>query len=89
MEFEEAQNEDAQLPIENDQELLQLQKRKSTPKVVIQEFVDVDDGDLSSDSGEEKQAEKPKASPEGGANPKRKLSKLMTHHEIEDVSNVD
>ena len=56
MEFEEAENEDAQPTIENnDQELLQLQKRKSTPKVVIQEFVDVDDGELSnSDSGDEK-----------------------------------
>ena len=32
-----------QSDIEHDQELLQIQRRKSTPKVVIEEFVAVDD----------------------------------------------
>lgn len=32
-----------QSDVEHDQELLQIQRRKSTPKVVIEEFVAVDE----------------------------------------------
>ena len=41
-----------QSDIEHDQELLQIQRRKSTPKVVVEEFVQVD--------SDEEQEENPK-----------------------------
>lgn len=62
MEFEQEMDEaNVQEP---DQELLQLQRRKSMPRVVIEEFVP-----------DETQAE------DVGA-----PHKVMTHHEIDDVS---
>lgn len=57
--------------IDHDQELLQLQKRKSTPKVVIEEFVQ--DMDAEEDC--------PNAEAEG-----KKPHKIKTHYEIDDVS---
>ena len=57
--------------IDHDQELLQLQKRKSTPKVVIEEFVQ----DMDAEE------ECPNAEAEG-----KKPHKIKTHYEIDDVS---
>ena len=59
--------------IENDQELLQLQKRKSTPKVVIEEFVQGVDSDEDC----------PDYEAEG-----KKPHKIKTHYEIDDVSTI-
>jgi hypothetical protein len=72
MEFE---AEMAEIPDrgEDDHELLQLQKRKSTPKVVIEEFVAA-----SSDDEEECTS-----CPAGRAG---RPHKVKTHYEIDDVS---
>lgn len=48
--------------IDHDQELLQIQRRKSTPKVVVEEFVQVDsdddqDGETQPKKEESKQSE--------------------------------
>lgn len=59
--------------VEIDQELLQLQKRKSTPKVTIEEFVQGVDSD----------EECPNAEKEG-----KKPHKVKTHYEIDDVSKL-
>ena len=73
MEFEAEMAEEVH-EIDHDQELLQLQKRKSTPKVVIEEFVtDLDDEDAEMDC--------PNAEAEG-----KKPHKIKTHYEIDDVS---
>lgn len=70
MEFEAEMAEELH-DIDHDQELLQLQKRKSTPKVVIEEFVQ--DMDAEDDC--------PYAEAEG-----KKPHKIKTHYEIDDVS---
>ena len=51
MEFEKEMEIEQSNYEENDEELLQLQRRKSTPKVVIQEFINNADGEASDDSG--------------------------------------
>ena len=51
MEFEKEMEIEQSNHEENDEELLQLQRRKSTPKVVIQEFINNADGEASDDSG--------------------------------------
>ena len=51
MEFEKEMELEQNHHEENDEELLQLQRRKSTPKVVIQEFINNADGEASDDSG--------------------------------------
>ena len=61
-----------------DQDLLQLQKRKSTPKVVIEEFVQ----GASSDEEEDEPANKEEEPEQKG----KKLHKTKTHYEIDDVS---
>jgi hypothetical protein len=74
MEFE---AEMAEVPdvMDDDHELLQLQKRKSTPKVVIEEFVNVG----SDDEGEECTT-----CPAGKTDGRQ--HKVKTHYEIDDVS---
>lgn len=72
MEFE---NEMAEIDDGNhevDQELLQLQKRKSTPKVVIEEFV-------AAYSDEDEDCD-------DCADADKKPHKVKTHYEIDDVS---
>jgi hypothetical protein len=71
MEFEDEQVFD-ESPMEADQELLNLQKRKSVPTVMIQEFIK-NDGDISSDE-------------EADGDQAPKDYKIKTHHEIQDVS---
>ena len=51
MEFEKEMEIEQSNHEENDEELLQLQRRKSTPKVVIQEFINTADVEASVDSG--------------------------------------
>ena len=67
---------------EADQELLQIQRRKSTPKVVIQEFVGDDD------SGEDDVIEDSKKAEENqvAMQDKNKPHKIKTHFEIDNVS---
>ena len=53
MEFSQPED-DQPMHQEQDEELLQLQKRKSTPKVIIQEFVQsMDSDDQESDSDDD------------------------------------
>ena len=68
---------------EPDQELLQIQRRKSQPRVVIEEFVAKEDGDDSdgNDSGEEQKNDQ--MSPGIG-----KLTRLKTHVEIDDFAEL-
>ena len=75
--------------IEHDQELLQIQRRKSTPKVVVEEFVAVDSGDESDGSdGKAKKQEENKEheilGDDGAVN--KRPHKVKTHIEIDDVS---
>lgn len=67
---------------EADQELLQIQRRKSTPKVLIQEFVGDDD------SGEDDVIEDSKKAEENQVTmqDKNKPHKIKTHFEIDNVS---
>ena len=67
---------------EPDHELLQLQKRKSTPKVVIQEYIDgsSDEGSLS--ENDDLVGNSPVGKKRGSTH------KLKTHHTIDDVSNI-
>lgn len=72
---------------ELDQELLQIQRRKSTPKVVIEEFVQVDSDDDAEKKPklEEKQEENEWCDHEN-CEVNKKPHKIMKHIEIEDVS---
>lgn len=73
-----------------DSELLAIQKRKSMPKVVIEEFVQVDadsDDELSED-GQHEEEKKTEVKPAKRNNKGRTLTKLKTHHEISDVSTI-
>lgn len=75
--------------IEHDQELLQIQRRKSTPKVVVEEFVQVDSGDESDGSdGKPKKQEEYKEGDllvdDNAVN--KRPHKVKTHIEIDDVS---
>ena len=67
MEFEKEMNDAGGKPQEPDHELLQLQRRKSMPKVVIEEFVPDETQEEDKD-----QAGTP--------------HKVITHHEVDDVS---
>lgn len=67
MEFEKEMADAGGKPQEPDHELLQLQRRKSMPKVVIEEFV-------------------PDETQEEDKNQAGTPAKVMTHHEIDDVS---
>ena len=79
-----------QSDLEHDQELLQIQRRKSTPKVVIEEFVAVDDDEEdnvmnNSDEATPEKKEENKESEKAGKDGNRP-HKVMTHIEIDDVS---
>ena len=75
-----------------DHELLQIQRRKSAPKVVIEEFVQVDsDEDADSKEDKSKEDEEHKVSDDvWNANEQLQVSKkphiVKKHIEIEDVS---
>ena len=62
-----------------DNELLAIQKRKSMPKVVIEEFVQVD-----ADSSEEEEKKTEPTTEAPMKSQKKQLTKLRTHHEITD-----
>ena len=77
-----------QSDLEHDQELLQIQRRKSTPKVVIEEFVAVDeDGGKEGDEILNEKNEENKSSSDKSLDAKRP-HKVMTHIEIEDFSKI-
>lgn len=57
----EDQNPDDADHQEQDQELLNIQRRKTVPKFVLEEFVKVDDGEASLSDGEEEKTESPMA----------------------------
>ena len=71
--------------IDHDQELLQIQRRKSTPKVVIEEYVQVDE-DQPKKLEETKDSDDQIMSPDGDGQTSKRPHKLLTHIEIEDVS---
>lgn len=91
MEF---QQEEEPETYEADEELLQLQKRKSTPKVIIQEFVQSleEKDDNSSSDDDEQIPDESNKSPEVKQRPKPSkrhsiiVEKEKTLYEIEDVS---
>ena len=76
--------------IDHDQELLQIQRRKSTPKVVIEEYVQMDtenDEEAQPKKEEEKkESEDMIMSPDADGKVSNRPHKLLTHIEIEDVS---
>ena len=77
---------------EQDQELLEMQRRKSRPKVVVEEYliegaeessdeaVDLDSADIKVEQKEEAIAK------QSGADAPPKLAKLKTHIEIDDFA---
>ncbi len=76
---------------EPDHELLQLQKRKSTPKVIIQEFVQNFNSDDESDDDDEipdetKNAAKPEVPAQTQVKKASIKEKEKTHYEIDNVS---
>eukprot|EP00356_Strombidium_inclinatum_P014502 CAMPEP_0170488310 /NCGR_PEP_ID=MMETSP0208-20121228/6895_1 /TAXON_ID=197538 /ORGANISM="Strombidium inclinatum, Strain S3" /LENGTH=143 /DNA_ID=CAMNT_0010762845 /DNA_START=61 /DNA_END=492 /DNA_ORIENTATION=- len=91
MEFSQENDEPEQDNNEPDHELLQLQKRKSTPKVIIQEFVqNFNSDDESEDDDDEipdetKNPVKPEQAPVKKASIKEKEK---THYEIDNFGTL-
>lgn len=88
LEFDEEFLKIQQSDIEHDQELLQIQRRKSTPKVVVEEFVQVDSDE---EPDEDPKQEEAKESDDimcdsGDCKVSQRPHRLKTHIEIEDVS---
>ena len=79
---------------DHDQELLQIQRRKSTPKVVVQEFVQVDsdeepDDDVKPKKDEEfKEGELEGMGDHTASQVNQRPHRLRTHIEIDDVSSL-
>lgn len=72
---------------ELDQELLQIQRRKSTPKVVIEEFVQVDsDKEDEKDKEEHKEDDDRLMCDNENCQVNTRPHKILKHIEIEDVS---
>jgi hypothetical protein len=74
--------------LDHDEELLKIQRRKSTPKVVIEEFVQVDSDD-DDDNKEKEEEEKQKDDlmcDTDDCQVNNRPHRIKTHIEIEDVS---
>ena len=79
--------------IDHDQELLQIQRRKSTPKVVVEEFVQVDsdeDDDITNDKPKQEEEKQGDTEMNDGDNGQvnNRPHRVKTHIEIDDVSIV-
>ena len=66
-----------------DEELLAIQRRKSMPRVVIQEFVQ---NDSSDENDEEEKKGEDNAATNNADKVERRPSKLVTHADVENVS---